>query len=607
MPAWSIQPLRSVTSAFSGALGSAAPTTSYSIPFTSTGTQYRSTGGTLTGLQPSQPTTSYRSTVNTGLSGFGSGFGSTQPGTNVSMQTPLQRPAYQPSAAAPGGSTAPTGTATRSGVLTQPGAYEQWYAQNASRYNQPTTLNSYWQSISGQFGGQRYQPTTSRDAYSNLQGMFSQPGQGTTNAYSVAGDLRNATEGEGLMNTGAAMLGGVNNTAQYYGDNRGFFEGPGAIEDYYAANGDRFQQAGFGENYAQGILGDPALTGMFGQNLVGDELDYFRDPLRAQSYSEQLYESGNEGLNQWYDLQRQRQQTDLENQMSAMGVFGSGETAEAMYRMREGLAAEQARDMATLAGQADAERRARAGLLMDFSGAATQEDLARGGLMLDSAGLGLQLDRDAISRLMQGGQLADASSRYALDRTVAGGDLARSADDVTTARGIGIGDIGQAMSAAEIDRLMGSGQLGLSADAENRLRAMGLFDAGATVDRLGLDAQAAQLDWLMGGGQLAGNVDRTNLDWLNAGAGAASQAQNMFETRSRYGFTDPLAAADSMAGRYGTIATNNTNASQELQAEAINLIAQREGLSASGAQVRAQQLLDSGMSWIQIAQMFGGG
>ena len=81
----------------------------------------------------------------------------------------------------------------------------------------------------------------------------------------------------------------------------------------------------------------------------------------------------------------------------------------------------------------------------------------------------------------------------------------------------------------------------------------------------------------------------------------------MFQDRERYGYTDPLAAAASMAERYGQIATGTTSAMQAGREEAISLLMQREGLSASGAQIRAQQMLDAGMSWMQIASMLKGG
>jgi hypothetical protein len=601
---WALTPLKSPYQSVVQPMGTTTPSAQLSSFYGPT-TSY----SVSTPLAPSSGYTKYtppapsRTSAYNTLGDLGGG-GSGQPGTNVSMQpTPSERSPYSQPQQAPAGPSAGTTSPQRSGALTQPGAYEQWYQQNASRYNQPTTLSSYYQSVAGKFGGQRYQPTTSRDAYSQVQGMFSQPSQGATNARSVADQLRQQSAGEDAMNAALGYFSGPNNAAQYYGDNRNFYEAEGEIEDYYANNGERFQEAGFGENYAQGILQNPELTGLFDNRLVGDELDYFRQPLRDLSYSEKLYESGNEGLNQWYDLQRQRQQEDLENQMSAMGVFGSGETVEAMYRMREGLAAEQARDMAGLAGQADAERRQRADLLFGASGAAAEEEMARGGLMLGAAGAGLELDRDAIARLTAGGNLANQSSTYALNRTNAGMNAANTADQSLFAQGAGMAGIGTQMSQAELNRLNSSSAAGLAADTEERQRMMDMFNASLGVDNMGLSAQAADLSWITAGGQLANQVDTGNRDWLNAGGGAAQTAQNMYETRERYGFTDPFAAANAMAGTYQTGAANNTNASAADRTEAVNLIMAKDGLDADAAERRANEWMQAGTLMVQLAAL----
>jgi hypothetical protein len=90
--------------------------------------------------------------------------------------------------------------------------------------------------------------------------------------------------------------------------------------------------------------------------------------LRQKGYQEQLYEAGNQGLNQFYGRALERGQKDLENRMSAAGVFGSGATVQAMADLQGNLGAAQARDMAGLAGQADDARIGRLGLAGDLAG-----------------------------------------------------------------------------------------------------------------------------------------------------------------------------------------------------------------------------------------------
>lgn len=563
-----------------------APTTSYSVPL----------GGSTTYQKYQAPQASRTSATST-LGTLGTG-GLNQTMSPMPERSPYSQPAGNSSTPSTSSQAAP-----RTGALTGPGAYEQWYQQNASRYNQPTASSSYWQQVQGRVQGQRFQPTAARGAYDQMSSRYSQPGQGMENAYDISGQLRNQTQGEGVMNAATAYYSQPNNMAQYYTDNRGFFGTPGDIENYYDANAGRFQTEGFGEKYAQGILQDSDLNSLYDNRLVGDELDYFRPELRNQSYSEQLYESGNEGLNQWYDLQRKRQTEDLENQLSAYGLFGSGEMVEGASRLREGLAAEQSRDMAGLAGQADAERRARADLLSGMANSASQEEVARGGLMLNAAGTGLQLDRDAIARLSAGGNLANMSSQYGLDRVQEGGVQANNADQSLFAQGQGLGQLGNMMSQQEINRLTNSGNLGMQADQEESRRLLDLYNAGMGVDNLGLQAQAADLSWLQAGSQMAGQADVNDLARLQSAGGAAQLAQTMYQDRERYGFQDPFAAASSMAGAYGGMASNNTSQDAAARTEAVNLLMQKAGLSAAEAERRAQEWASSGTLLTQLAAL----
>lgn len=608
--AWSLTPYvagapkyGAATGGFTGIplTGGAAPSTSsYSIPFTNTGKTYSSAGTTFS-PQPAAPKPSYGASTISALGGI-SGGGAGQPST-ASQPQPQRNPYSQPSTAAPGGSAAPTGSAPRSGALTQPGAYENWYRDNASRYSQPTTQSSYWQSVQGKFGGQRFQPTNATSAYGQVQDMFGRPSQGITNARDVSSELRNTSQGENVMGQAAGMLGGPVLTSQYYRENAPFFSTQGDVENYYDNNASRFQNTGFGEQYAQDILSNPALDDMFYDRPVGDEFGFYQQPLRDKSYSEQLYESGNDGLNTYYSRENDKAQKALSDRMAAMGIFGSGETVAGMAEIDSELAAQQARDMAGLAGQADDQRLGRAGLAMDFSRAAGDEGLARSGLMLDAAGAGMQLDRDAIARLVAGGNLANMSSTYALDRIMGGGNLARSADDATTSRGAALGNVGNDLASQYRERMGLSASTGLNADAEERYRTNDMFDAAARTDSLGLDADRNALDWVVAGGNMAGNVDQSNLDWLNSGGGAAQTAQSMFQERERYGFTDPLAAGSAMAGTYQSGAANNTAASAADRTEAINLLMHQEGLDATTAERRANEWMQLGTFAVQLAAL----
>lgn len=590
--------------------------TSYSIPLTGT---YQSAGRTPTYQQPAPapkpaPTsgTGYSSGAITALGGLSSGTGSRPPST-ASTQAPAssytapRSPYSQPAQTSPSSSGAASARNASGQTMRDPGEYEKWYQRNASRYNQPTALSSYWQSVQGKVGGQRYQPNNAQSAFNSNAGALRNDSYGMTNARNVSTQLRDPSRGEGIMGQAAGMLGGPNQTQQYYGENQGFFGAPGDIEQYYDTNGGRFQQAGFGEQAAQGILGSEDLTGLYDNRLVGDELDYFREPLRSKSYSEDLYESGNQGLNTFYDRERDKRQAALEDRMAAMGVFGSGETVEAMYQLEGELGAAQARDMADLAGQADDQRLGRAGALMDFSSAAADEELGRGGLMLDATGRALELDRDAIDRLTAGGNLARDSSRYGLDRTVAGGDLARSADDSRRMQADSLGGIGRDMASESRQRLDASGRMGLDADAEQRLRLAEYYDQATGVDDLGLRAQADELSWIQTGGDMAGAVDRGNLDWLEGGGRAARGAQDAFQGRVGQLYGDTADLGGRMAGTYGEMTAIDASEQAGIRMGVINLLQAQYGMDAAAAERQASEWMQAGMMPLQVYAMMKGG
>lgn len=713
MATWTLQPLKKNGVAFTSTVqpqvsagyqlgGMPAPSASYTIPATPKTSTYQSGGWTLAPM----PATSQAPTSATGYStstlGALGGLSGTSQGTSTQGAPSYQQPAYDPGASqraiAPtstqgqqswtSGSTGgnPYGTPQAQqfrGALSQPGHYENWYAQNASRYNQPTALSSYYQSVSGKLQGQRFQPTNSQGAYNQLQSTYSQPSYGMNNAQDVSQQLRQTSQGEGYMGQAAGMFGGPNQASDYFSANQDFYRTPGDIESFYRNNAGMFENAGYGEGLSQEMLGstpwgdvqgmlnqqmfgDQAIADMqnrstnnrrassvyntnqdvTGTNLVGAELDYFRDPLRAQSYSEQLYESGNQGLNTFYDRENQKAQQALADRMAAMGVFGSGETVQGMAEIDADLGAAQARDMAGLAQQADQQRLARADQLTGMASAAGQEELARrdllrqmgvdadnialgqAGLMMDAYGLASQeglgkidrylagqntrlgaidralaTDQLGLDRLGLGANVANMSSRYGLDRTNSGMDAASAADASRWQQAQGLANTGNMMSSAELARLTGSADIGLARDAEERARMDSMFGAAQGLDRSYLDAQAADLDWLTAGADMAQGVDRGNLDWLDAGGRAADRAQQSYETRERYGFLDPLAAANAMSGAYGNMAGTNTTEQGQMRSQAINLLMQKHGLSAAEAQRRADEWAQTGQLMVMLATL----
>lgn len=477
-------------------------------------------------------------------------------------------------------------------VLRQPGSYETWYEGHKGQYDAPTNVQGYYDRNTGKFENYQYDPFNTQGAYGDLQNKLGGTSYGTSVSRDVSEQLRNPLTGEAYYGQAGDMLGGPNLATDYANDTRGFFSDATDSKGLYDSLAPGMLMEGQGEFMAR--------TELPGLNTVGAEFDAFRDPLRAKSHSEQLYESGNEGLNKFYDRENEKRQEALERRMAATGVFGSGETVRGMAEIEAELGAQQARDMAGLAGQADDAFRGRTGLAMDFSGASSREDL-------DRIGMGLEADRGTRDRYGQLIDLAGQSDTTSLDRIMGGSDVARSGDDSKRATGDSLRALGSAASGTELDRQRTRSDVALAGDAEERLRAGDVFDAARGLDDLRLQGDRTELDYLSRGGDLANTADGQRLDWLNSGGDAANTAQQRTETRERYGINDSLRYADALSGLY-TGATGAANEEQtQMQGEAIGLLMQKKGLDYQQAMQQAQAWSQSGELAVQLATLQGGG
>jgi hypothetical protein len=478
------------------------------------------------------------------------------------------------------------------GSLRAPGAYEDWYASHKGQFDQPTNIQGYYDRNKGDFENYSFDPSNTQGAYDQLRSGLSGDSYGMSTGRGIAGRLQNPLDGEAYFGQAGGLLNQPNLTADYAQKNAGFFQGPTDSKNLYGNLQGEMMKEGVGEEMARVDL--PGL------NTVGSEFDYFRDPLRAKSYSEQLYESGNEGLNKFYDRENEKRQEALERRMAATGVFGSGETVKGMAEIEAELGAQQARDMAGLAGQADEAFRSRAGLSKDFAGASSREDL-------DRIGLGLEADKGTRDRYGQLIDLAGQSDETSLDRILGGKDVMRAGDESRFDQAEGLRSLGDTQSEAVRRRLTDAAGIGFDVDAEQRARLNDVFGAGKDLDDLRLDADRTRLDYLSRGGDLAGDADSQRLDWLTAGGDAADAAQRAFEQRERYGVNDALRYADSVSKTF-TSATDASNKEQtEMQGQAINLLMQKHGLSYQQAMQQAEEWSKIGSLPLQLAQLQGGG
>lgn len=589
--------------------------------------------------------------------------------------------------------TAGPGAAKPTGELTGPGAYEQWYGESKGAFSKPTHLSGYLEGLMGKIGGMKFQPTNTRGAYGYVESLFRDPSQGVTGARDASGRLLSGpTMGEDTMTTAAGYFGGPNLAHGYATDTADFFRTPGRSEAYADQYSGQLNRTGMGEEFAadnlpglrnagaaernlatadnalsfvnygkQGYeyagenIGDASRTQGYAdelvpwsrENITGDEFDFYRPLLREKSHSENLYESGNGGLNVFYDRERDKRTKRLQDEMAAMGLFTSGATGRGMAEIEGELGAQQARDMADLARQADDQRLGRIGQAESFAANAGQETLARRGLGLQGVtaadegirsnintivGAGEVASREALEkvglrtdaataaqdaelrrifgagnlavqgqqlgqdRLRLGSDIANAADNNALARALGGSTVANTGDTSIFNQGEGLGNIGKGLADTEITRTETGANLGLAADLEERLRASGLVDAASTLDAY--ESEAVQLgitlEQLLA--DVTGSVDEQDWARFIAEGEAAGSAQDYFEGRKQQEFDNTFKVGQAKSGLYADGSSQATGESGMYEAEGINLLIAQGGLEKQQAEQRWQELL----------QQFGG-
>lgn len=140
----------------------------------------------------------------------------------------------------------------------------------------------------------------------------------------------------GYTPSGYSMWGPTN------GPTSGFSAQPGATVGYQT-------QA---KPKAKGTLSGPTnVNQIYGRFQNDPNRGYFQP--RQKSYTEELYESGNQGLGKYYQQARDEGMNALQDRMASMGVLGSGATALAMGNLDAKYGAQYGRDMGNLAQAAD--------------------------------------------------------------------------------------------------------------------------------------------------------------------------------------------------------------------------------------------------------------
>jgi len=314
-------------------------------------------------------------------------------------------PAAPPPAPAPttGPAAAPAG-----GLLSSPGAYEEWIKSHIDQLDTPTRNESLYDS-----GGasaldnsplNNFQPTQT-DGYSAwlaaqggapsatnssdvLSGLSHGPTSGPTVGYSadVLGGLSNGPSSGPTVGASADILSGLTH---------GPTSGPtiGASADVLGSLATGPSNSTDVYHQASGELSDPGAAESFNALYGGDNGD-----LMSPGYTEQLYKSGIGQLDPYYDYASKRAIQAAQTASSARGGFNSGLAAQQESDILGNLRGQQAQEWVNLAPQADAAKIAREGLGSTIANNAQTQQDQRINTLSDAAAAGdaADLGRNAL-------------------------------------------------------------------------------------------------------------------------------------------------------------------------------------------------------------------
>lgn len=464
-----------------------------------------------------------------------------------------------------------------------PGYGENWYIDNAYKYNHDSDAYKYWQGVQGQFTGpSSYETNMQGDAATlrqksaienlydsmNSSGEFSRPSQGEDWFTRMGSQFDAPTSGEQTIHRAADELG---NTT-------------GAMEDWNKQNSQFFKTQGDAENFYRNNTGALSSQG-YTENLANN---YQRGP----SYNEQFLLGGGatEGLDSLYNRLYQKGSRNLTNEGAARGSFNSGASMRAAEELNSDLGAQHVKDYMAASQAADTSRQAD-----------------------DTYGLNLMQGADTSlrGRLQVGGTLAQNSQAGALGRMTEGGTQANNANSQWLARMNDLANAGNMESTQNLNRLTQGSQaadratqdwnlrnrLGLDtakqSSEERRLSTIGAGD----LEKKGADAA---MDRLMKGGTLSKDADAGYFGALDEGLNAGVTAQGLMETRQNNVADNLLKLGGAQAGtnQRGTDAAN-AEAADALAAE-INGIIDKGGVTSQtimakyGAKMKALGLTFAG-------------
>lgn len=446
-----------------------------------------------------------------------------------------------------------------------PGYGEQFWQNNQDQWYQPTSSEQYWNGVSGTFAAG---PTASTGVSGAYDEYFRPASQTSLAEQGAAQGPRGTTYGvQGMQ----ALAGEAPSRAEQAVD------AGGTQFSNYGAQNATGAQAGF-KNLTGGAAAGAmnhlsAETGLErnsrteGNEPVNSQgaFDRFFDPLSQMSDSEKL--SQDPSLKAYYDRAQETGQEAIDRATAARGLFGSGAALDESRELTKDLGADRAGKEAAyklqVAGQSDAERRARMGLAgtlgssadsanvnasanrRGWQQAADQSMLARDQASRSWAGQGdtMALAKSADTRdwssLLDNTQLAQSKDKLAWTNAA---DADRARRDQLRFGYSTTSDANSLASSADDRAWATAGDTSRIANSADQRNWADLLDTGNRAD------QRLNLDFMTGGANIAGGVDATKLAQLESAARGAATADTSQRTRLQDQFDNMFKLAGAGAG-----------------------------------------------------------
>lgn len=282
-----------------------------------------------------------------------------------------------------------------SGVLSAPGAGEQWWDQNQDFFSQPTNSQNYWEGVQGQVAGGANDTAWTESMLSHMPGQTSavagvQP-LGDPRSYGMSTDFGPSYTSQMQMGFGPTASSSLasewgpnaasrldTSLAQRRSDSLSLDMGPTAASSLSMLLGTP-ESAGAWSTSRGELAGPSAAESGYARGDFTRDASYSLPALREKSYMERLADDPQMGFGQYYDRAHEVAQEKLDNAMAARGIWNSGAALDSERELSKDMQAERAlREtdwIKEVFGGADVSKSRRLGQEMDLTAGMSSDRL----------------------------------------------------------------------------------------------------------------------------------------------------------------------------------------------------------------------------------------